>query len=220
MKFKGELHKVKLINFSVDIEEVIHQVPQGLKIFQENGKAIISMVDVQLKHMKTKWFPFVNFGYRHVAFRLLLDDREYSQQHEPQGIYFLKSFSENAPLNWMGNLIGNYQLTFAKLKEYFGAFNLQQKKNYVEYALDPYSVIDTEEGLQRKIKRIDRAYASKNGSVFVTKIAREHWPIQPIKCYHFATNFFKSAKLLGAFEVKNVIHYTWNDATKIEAHGA
>lgn len=215
MKFKGELHKVKLINFSVDIEEVINRVPKGLKILQENGKAIISMVDVQLKQMRTKWVPFLNFEYRHVAFRLLLDDKELSKNENPQGIFFLKSFSKNIPLNFAGNLIGNYQLTFANIKEHEGAFSLQQKNSFVEYALDANEKIEQNQELFQKIKRIDRAYASQNNETYVTKIAREDWPIQPVKCYHFATNFFKSAQFLGAFEVKDIIQYTWEDPSKI-----
>ena len=99
MKFTGELHNVKLINFSVNLEEVLPFVPNQLKILQENGKAIISMVDVQLKNMSPKILPFIKFSYRHMAFRLLIDDSGMNSEHEPKGVFFLKSFSENSILN-------------------------------------------------------------------------------------------------------------------------
>ena len=89
MKFIGELHNVRLINFSVSLEEIMPFVPNQLKILQDKGKAIISMVDVQLKNMKTKSLPFFKFGYRHIAFRVLLEDNA----TEPKGVFFLQSFS-------------------------------------------------------------------------------------------------------------------------------
>lgn len=214
MKFTGELHNVKLINFSVDLQEVLPMVPQSLKVFQENGKAIISMVDVQLKNMRPTWLPFFKFGYRHVAFRLLLDDSKFNKI-EPKGIYFLKSFSNRPLMNWVGNLISNYKLTNGKIKEIYDAFSLKQMGKYVDYALDPFSEVNEDNALYQKIHRIDRAYATEDNGIFVTKIARKHWPIEQVKCYHFATNFFKSAKLLGAFKVKDVIHYTWNEPKKV-----
>lgn len=216
MEFQGELHKVKLINFSVNVDEIQHLVPKELKALEEKGKAIISMVDVQLKQMRSKWFPFIQFGYRHVAFRLLLDDTSFSKNKAPKGIFFLKSFSQNMALNWAGNFIGNYQLSYANIKESLGAFSLKQKNNFVEYALDAQEKIDSDSDLYEKIKRIDRAYAIDHGKAMVTQIAREHWPIRPIKCYHFATNYFKSAQFLGAFEVQEVINYTWKDPQKID----
>jgi hypothetical protein len=215
MVFKGELHNVKLINFSVDFEEVKDMIPKELEVFQENGKAIISMVDVRLKKMTPVWIPFIKFGYRHVAFRLLLNDKSLSGETEPKGIFFLKSFSEHLPLNWAGNLIGNYNLTFAKIKEYFDAVSLKSKNKFIEYALDPYGLIESNTNLFNKIKRIDRAYATQKANVYVTQIVRKEWPIEPIKCYHFATNFFKTAKFLGAFQVKKPILYRWEHARLI-----
>ncbi|MDC1188357.1 DUF2071 domain-containing protein [Flavobacteriales bacterium] len=215
MKFTGELHNVKLINFSVNLEEVLPFVPNQLKILQENGKAIISMVDVQLKNMSPKILPFIKFSYRHMAFRLLIDDSGMNSEHEPKGVFFLKSFSENSILNKLGNIMADYQLSKVKVEEYFDAFSLKQDKKYVDYALDPYTNLEESEELYQKIHRIDRAYATKDEDIFVTEIARKNWPITPIKCYHFATNFFKSAKLLGAFKVDGVIDYTWQDAKQI-----
>jgi hypothetical protein len=211
MVFKGELHNVKLINFSVDIDEVKDLIPKGLEVFQENGKAIISMVDVHLKKMRPAWIPLIQFSYRHVAFRLLLDDKSLSGEMEPKGVFFLKSFSENIPLNWAGNLIGNYNLSFAKIKEYLDAVSLKSKSKFINYALDPYEKIENNASLFDKIKRIDRAYAKEKVNVYVTQIVRKEWPIEPIKCYHFATDFFKTATFLGAFQVKKPILYTWEE---------
>lgn len=216
MRFKGELHEVKLINFSVDINEVLPLVPKSLKVLEDKGRAIISMVDVQLKKMKPALFPVVRFDYRHVAFRLLLDDRNMNADGKPKGIFFLKSFSNRPFLNFFGNLLSKYNLTNAKVEEYFDAVSLKQEDNYVDYALDPYAAITENATLFQKIHRIDRAYATEQNNIFVTKIARKHWPIEPIKCYHFATNFFKTAKFLGAFRVKDVIDYTWNNPKLIK----
>ena len=92
MKFRGELRDIKLINFSVKLEEILPLVPKSFRVLQENGRAIISMVDVKLKNMYPSIFPFFKFGYRYVAFRLLLDDTEISGINKPKGVYFLKNF--------------------------------------------------------------------------------------------------------------------------------
>ena len=216
MKFKGELHEVKLINFSVDINEVLPLVPQSLKILEDKGRAIISMVDVQLKRMRPALLPFINFGYRHVAFRLLLDDEGLNLEGQPKGVFFLKSFSNRPFLNFFGNLISKYNLSNARVNEYFDAVSLKQADNYLDYALDPFTSVKENTTLHRKIQRIDRAYATDEKGIFVTRIARKHWPIEPVKCYHFATNFFKSAKFLGAFKVNEIINYTWNNPIQLK----
>lgn len=216
MKFNGELHNVKLINFSVDIEEILSMVPKNLKIFVHQGKAIISMVDVQLKSMHLSWFPVFKFNYRHIGFRLLLDDRRWSSLQEPKGIYFLKSFSEKKVLNFFGNIMANYKLSGARITESYDAFALEQNDNYIHYALDPFAKPNVDKTLFKYIKRIDRAYGINNGLVEITKITRKDWPIKPVKCYHFATNFFRSAKFLGAFKVDEVIKYQWNNPTVLK----
>jgi len=150
-----------------------------------------------------------------VAFRLLLSDEALSHENEPKGIFFLKAFSQHRLLNWGGNLVGNYNLLLAKINEGFNVFSLIKKKQFIEYSLDHKSEQQQDDDLYQKIKRIDRAYAQEKDEVIVTEIAREEWPIEPIKCVRFATNFFKSAKLLGAFQVKKVIDYTWKNPLKI-----
>ena len=63
--YKGELHDVRLVNFSVPIEEVVELVPANINVRNFNGRAMISMVDVKLKNMRPVAFPFIRFKYRH-----------------------------------------------------------------------------------------------------------------------------------------------------------
>ncbi len=211
MKFRGELRDIKLINFSVKLEEILPLVPKSFRVLQENGRAIISMVDVKLKNMYPSIFPFFKFGYRYVAFRLLLDDTEISGINKPKGVYFLKNFSNRPLLNFFGNLILNQKSTYANIMEYFDAVSLKQGSKHIEYALDPYSKCHYEPFLHQKIHRIDRVYETNENGILVSKIFKEnYWPIEPIKCYYFATNFFKTARFLGAFKVKDNLDYSWN----------
>ena len=95
--------------------------------------------------------------------------------------------------------------------EYFDAFSLKQGSKHIEYALDPYSKCSNEPFLHQKIHRIDRVYETNENGILVSKIFKEnYWPIEPIKCYYFATNFFKTARFLGAFKVKDNLDYYWN----------
>lgn len=205
--YKGELHNVKLINFSVDLEEVIPLVPEGIKVRDFDGKAIISMVNVKLRHMRPTGLPKgLSFDYQHVAFRLLVEDGPLNDG-ENKGIFFLKSFTDKPMIVWGGNLMTNYRLTHAKITEK-AAFRLEQGEHFVRYRLTDKPTPE-DEVLKSMIGAIDRAYAIEEGRLMKTAIQRETWPIQWVHCTDFETSFFKSARLLGAFEVREVIHYHW-----------
>lgn len=205
--YKGELHDVKLINFSVDIEEVFPLVPDGIKVRELDGKAIISMVNVKLKSMRPAGLPKgLSFDYQHVAFRLLVEDSSLNGG-ENKGIFFLKSFSDKPMVVWSGNLMTNYRLSNAQISEAEG-FRLDQGKNFIRYKLTNRVTAEDKE-LRSVIGAIDRAYAMEEGRLMKTLIQRETWPIDQVDCVDFETNFFRSAKLLGAFEVKETIHYQW-----------
>jgi uncharacterized protein YqjF (DUF2071 family) len=212
MKFSGELHKVKLINFSIEKEELNGMLPEKLKVLDYKGRALISMVDVQLKKMSASSF-LPSFAYRHVAFRLVIDDSEYSKEG-PKGIYFLKSFSSNAAMVLGGNLVANYNLCLSKFQAENNGLKISLDNQNIQYRFDESKVSENEE-LFQAIKRIDRAYAFKNDKVEITRITRKEWPIEPLNIVDFKTNFFKSAKLEGAFEVKKVIDYIWEKPVQI-----
>ncbi|GAB5523688.1 MAG: hypothetical protein Roseis2KO_15600 [Roseivirga sp.] len=205
--YKGELHEVKLINFSVNMEEVLPWVPAGIKVRDFNGKAIISMVNVKLRNMRPTGLPrALSFDYQHVAFRLLVDDSGLNEG-DHKGIFFLKSFSDKPMVVWSGNLMTNYGLSNAQINEAQG-FILDQGENFIRYKLTNRVATEDKE-LKSVIGAIDRAYAMEEGRLMKTLIQRETWPIEQVDCVDFETNFFRSAKLLGAFEVKETIHYQW-----------
>jgi hypothetical protein len=169
------------------------------------------MVDLKLKNMCPLNVPFLKFGYRHVAFRLLLDDTEISGISKPKGVYFLKNFSNQSVFNFIGNVLFKQNSTYASIIENSDAFSLRHRTKRLEYALDPYSKCVGEPFLHQKIHRLDRVYETNENGIFVSKIFKEnYWPIEPIKCYYFATNFFKTARFLGAFKVKDIFNYRWN----------
>lgn len=205
--YKGELHDVKLINFSVEMNEVLPWVPEGIKVRNFDGRAVISMVNVKLKYMRQTGLPKgLSFDYQHVAFRLLVEDSSLNGG-ENKGIFFLKSFANKPIVVWGGNLMTNYRLSNAMITE-DDEFNLQQGDRFVHYKLT--DKIPTEDkDLKKVIAALDRAYAIEEGKLMKTQIQREIWPIEQVDCVEFETNFFQSAELLGAFEVKEVIHYQW-----------
>jgi uncharacterized protein YqjF (DUF2071 family) len=212
MKFSGELHKVKLINFSIEKEELNGMLPETLKVLDYKGRALISMVDVHLKKMRVSSL-LPSFAYRHVAFRLVIDDSEYSKDR-PKGIYFLKSFSSNAAMVLGGNLVANYNLCYSNFQAESNGLKISLGNQDIQYRFDESMALENEE-LFQAIKRIDRAYAFINDKVKITRITRKEWPIEPLNIVDFKTNFFKSAKLEGAFEVKKVIDYIWEKPVQI-----
>jgi uncharacterized protein YqjF (DUF2071 family) len=209
IRYTGELHNVQLINFSVERKEVEPLVPWKIKIRDFNGRAMISMVNVQLQHMHPTFLPeSIYFNYQHIGFRLLVDDA-YQNGGVHKGIYFIKSFTEKPIIAQGGRLFTDYNLETAEIIATNQMLALQQGEHYLTYALDENPPVLKDEKLKEHIGNIDRAYSILNGQIRKTQIQRETWPIQWVNCYHFRTNFFKSARLEGAFVVPETIPYEW-----------
>lgn len=215
LTYIGELHNIRLVNFWVDINEVREQVPRRLKIRNFNGKALISLVNVELEKMHPSFLPAAyHFHYRHVAFRLLLDDSDYNDG-ENKGVFFLRSFTQNKRIVGGGNLLTDYHLEHAEIRNLDRMMNLQQGNKYFNYAIDPGSEIKTDEEQRKIIGAIDRAYSMHDGQIKMVRIMREKWPIRQVECYLAETNFFETAKPASAFVVDEIIHYRWNAAENI-----
>jgi uncharacterized protein YqjF (DUF2071 family) len=213
IKFLGELHEVKLINFSVERDELKGAVPEKIKVRDFNGRAMISMVNVKLRNMRPAFVPAFRFNYQHVAFRLLVDDAGYNNGTQ-KGIYFLRSFTNKPLIVWGGSLITEYKLEKAEILDAGYAFRLSKGSKYIRYHIEEK---EPEINLQLKITigALDRAYSVLGNDVRVTQIQREKWPIEPIVCDGFETNFFESARLEGAFDVKETIYYQWLPPKKV-----
>ncbi|OEJ99722.1 DUF2071 domain-containing protein [Roseivirga misakiensis] len=213
--YSGTLNDVKLVNFSVAMDEVLPLVPKEIKVLDFNGRAVISMVNVKLKQMRPSFFPkWLSFEYQHVAFRLLVDDTNLNSG-KAKGIYFLKSFTNKPLISVFGNLLSHYKLSNAEIHDVYG-FDLWQNKKFLHYNLNEKTPLQ-KEWLKTSIGAIDRAYAVDNSSIYCTLIQREKWPIEWVNCIGFKTNFFKTAEFLGAFSVNEVIDYKWLPAKKISA---
>ena len=209
----GRLQDVRLINFSVDIEEVKPLVPAELSIRNFNGRAVISMVNVHLRHMRPKGLPkALGFHYQHIGFRLLIDDAHLNKG-EAKGIYFLRSFTDTPWVAKVGNWMTHYRLSKARIEDPFN-FELTQGDQFLRYRLT-HEQAEQDDQLKAMIQAVDRAYAVDYNSLLKTQIQREQWPIQWVGCEGFETNFFKSARFLGAFEVPEVIDYEWLPPEKV-----
>ena len=205
--YKGELHDVRLINFLVPMDEVVNKLPTGIVARDFNGSAMISMVDVKLKNMRATAFPFIRFGYRHIAFRLLIDDSAHSGGSY-KGIFFLKAFTNKPLIAFGGELMTDYNLGVANISEDSNEVTIRQAGNRVRYCLDGSDVEPNTE-LESSIGAIDRAYSVLGNTLRVTQIQREKWPIRLVNCTGFENTFFSSAKLVGAFRVMETIYYDW-----------
>ena len=212
IKYIGELHDIRLINFSVDINEIRDKVPTNIKVRDFNGRALISMVDVKLKNMHPAFVPsFCNFSYRHVAFRLLIEDKQYNEGIN-KGIFFYQSFTDKALIVEGGKLLTEYKLELATINENDNHVIVNQGDNVVKYSIEDEIIVTPDENsknLQKTIGALDRAYSFLGDSLRVTQIQREKWPIQPVQCHDFSTNFFSTARFEAAFRVFETIYYKW-----------
>jgi hypothetical protein len=212
INYKGELHNIRLINFWVDKKEVADLVPPQLKIRDFNGRALISMVNVELENMHPAFLPeATHFSYRHVAFRLLLDDAEFNNG-ESKGIYFFRSFTNKAHIVTGGNLLTNYRLEKAEIICLDRMMELKQGNNYFNYALELEKKANYGPEQFETIGALDRAYSMHDKKIKMIRIQREKWPIRPVNCYLMETNFFKTAEFASAFVVDETIYYKWLSA--------
>jgi hypothetical protein len=215
ISYLGELHGVQLINFSVDREEVEPYVPWKIKIRDIEGRALISMVNVRIQNMHPTFVPqSLHFAYRHIGFRLLIDDTQWNGGLH-KGIFFIRSFTNNSLIAQGGQLITDYHLEKAEIVCTDELLALKKDTQFLTYALDKQKPSPVNKDLQQTIAAIDRAYSYYDGQIRMTKIMREKWPIEWVNCYHFKTNFFKTARFEGAFQVNQPIHYQWQSSRPI-----
>lgn len=205
--YKGELHDVRLINFSVEMDEVAGKVPSSIKVRAVNGRAMISMVDVKLRAMRATRFPLFRFGYRHVALRLLVDDSAYTNE-TPKGIFFLRSFTDQRLISIGGKMLTDYNLETASIVEQDGDVIISKDGAVIRYGIDR-TLIEVNEELHQTIGALDRAYSTLGNSVRVTQIQREKWPIRQVACTSWQNTIFKTSRLEGAFRVFEMIGYDW-----------
>jgi hypothetical protein len=209
LSYLGELHGVQLINFSVEREEVEPFVPWKIKIRDVGGRAMISMVNVSLKNMHPTFVPqSLHFDYRHIGFRLLIDDSHWNGGLQ-KGIFFIRSFTDNTLIARGGQLMTDYNLEKAEIISTNELLALKKDKQYLTYALNEQKPVAANKDLQHTIGTIDRAYSYLDGQIRMTRILREKWPIEWVNCYHFQTNFFETARFEGAFQVNETIYYQW-----------
>ncbi len=212
LQFQGELHDIVLVNFSVDPAEVSELLPKPLELRLFDGRAMISMVDVCLQNMRAKGpLGSFSFDYQHIGFRILVKDAKWNQDASNHGIYFLDSLTDRKLIALGGSMLSNYRLAHASLHQLPQGLDLRQGEKHLHYdfsgpVLQPsQSQIE----LQKVIGGIDRAWAVENSQLLKTQIVREKWPLEPVSCNRFETNFFESARLEGVFRVPETIHYTW-----------
>lgn len=217
---RGELHDIHLINFSVDPLELLHRfgpLPKPLKPRLHEGRALISMVDVQLRKMRaaTWWLPF-RFSYQHVAFRLLVEDESFTDTPDRNGIFFLKSFTNRPMITAGGNRLTNFNFQTAHIDNFTSGMRLSTDENFIAYDIDgPLSETTHPTRITEVISRIDRAYAVEEAAIWETRILRDRWPLRPMHCNHFSTNFFNSARLEAVHKVPEPIPYTWLPPRKL-----
>jgi len=212
LRFKGELHDIILVNFTVDMDEVVDQVPNDIRIRDFEGRAMISMVNVKLKQMRPSFLPqWASFDYQHIGFRLLVEDHPYYEgQTADRGIYFLDSFTSRPLMALGGAMLTDYRLQTAEVINDQHSLDLRKASKILSYRVAENQAPEQHNHeLLQTIGAIDRAYSKLGAQTRVTQIMREKWPLVPMEVQDFRTNFFRTARIEGIFRVPEIIHYQW-----------
>lgn len=208
LSFRGTLHEVRLVNFSIDTSEAQPFLPPPLRAGNLHGRALVSMVSVRLRSMRLRSLPALcGFGYRHVAFRLLVDDSQYTGG-PTKGIYFVRSFVHNPLLALGGNILTDFRFSSAHIEQTQEQL-LVTSGNSSIVARFSDKPVNADPDLHNVIGAIDRAYTVHNRRVYRVQIQRTSWPLVPLECTYFQTSFFHSTRFEGAFIVPGTIPYVW-----------
>ena len=206
VSYEGLLNDIKVINFSVALDEVELLLPAGLKAMNFEGRAMISLADLQLCEMRPKYLPkWLALNYRHVALRVLVERKKAGSGTEP-AIYFLKSFCGSACLVCGGDFLTDYRLCKAKIK---GAnmTSIETPNTFLNYTLSGQNDIVDEQDICRTA-RLNTAYAVHGGDIWQTQIQPDDWPLEPVNCSAFTTNLFNDYRVEAAYEVKGTLDFS------------
>ncbi len=204
--YEGLLKDVKVINFSVALDELAPLMPAGLKAMNFEGRAMISLADLQICEMRPKYLPkWLALNYRHVALRVLVERKKAGSGTEP-AIYFLKSFCESACLVCGGGFLTDYRLCKAKIKG-GNETSIETPNTFLNYALNSEKDTSDKQDL-RRTARLNTAYAVHGEDIWQTQIQPDDWPLEPVNCSAFATNLFKDYRLEAAYEVKGTLDFS------------
>lgn len=215
IRFTGELHEIRLVNFYVDKDELAGHLPEAITMRDFGGRAMISMVNVMLRKMHPGFLPgFGYFEYRHIAFRLLVEDAGLNGGVN-KGIYFLRSFTSDPVIVKAGALFTGYRLELAEIQSIDRMLELKKGTEKLAYALDLDSAGKAAPALLETVAALDRAYAVNGNTLQMVRILRDRWPLRAVDCYHFENTFFQTAELAGAFVVDDMIPYEWLPAQHI-----
>lgn len=217
IEYTGDLHDVELVQFSLAPEEVAPALPHPLKPRLFGGRAVVSLVHVMLRGMRPSFTPRpFHFDYRHIAFRLLVDDSKLDPEGLARGIFFVRSFTDRPVLARAGSLLTHYRLTPARIEAEPEGLAVRQAGKALSYLRaageEPGApgLFGDWDQARAVLGSLDRAYAvDPAGGIWRTRILRPDWPIEPLAVSGFATDFFTTARFECAFKVREVIPYRW-----------
>lgn len=225
LRFQGELHDIELVQFSLDPDEARRHLPEPLAPRIQDGRALVSLVNVRLVGMRPRWVPRrLTFGFRHVALRMMIDDRPFTGMGEERGLFFVRSFTEHPFIAFGADWLSHYRLTRADVHATGGGWEICQEDKVVRYRLSepggrPEGPLFTDWArAEVPVASLDRAYAvDRRGDVWRTVIRRPDWPLVPMGVQDFRVDFFDSARLECGFRVAVPVPYVWEAPERIAA---
>ncbi len=219
LSFCGSLFNIKLVQFSLAVEEARHHLPDGFDPVVRRGRAIVSLANVQLERMRLTWMPrWLGFNYRHVAFRFLVDASGAIGSATEPGIFFVRTFTDRAWLARAADWLTYYRVTPARIHTTADSMLLEQGNRRIAYHL---ASADTEPRLHGPaietwpeatslVQPLDHAYGvTPRGQTVMTHVQRPGWPIRPMEVVGFSTNFFETAQLECGFRIDQHVPYVW-----------
>lgn len=214
LTFHGELSDIRLVQFSLDPKEARLHLPPQLSPLIIRSRALVSLVDVSLKRMRPSFVPpLLGVAYRHIAFRMLIDDSCFSRGRERYGIFFVRSFAQSRFITLSAALLTHYRLCVADISDFGESVQVQGVLDYSLWRLEPALRGDVFRGWEEAreiVGAVDRAYAvDGKGRVLLTQILRPEWPIEPADLESFSTSFFSSARPECGFRIERSVPYTW-----------
>ncbi len=222
-----------VLTFAVPKQELESLIPECLTLDTFNNQyAFIAIAMVQTKNLRPKGLPkFLGNDFFLIGYRIFV---RYTNPNGKilRGLYIIKSETNKAKMQFLGNLFTQYKYTKTDIQE-----TKSEEKTSIKSIKSDFKVIlnnnlnNVELPIKSPFQSWKEArkfagplpftftYNEKTNEILIIQGVRKHWKPKPINVDYFHFSFlntlhFKNIQLANAFVINN-IPYSWKKG-KIE----
>jgi hypothetical protein len=209
---QGIIDRRMLVNFIADPEVVQKILPQPFKPKVYNGKSIVGICLIRLKHVRPKGFPdFIGINSENAAHRIAVEWKENEKTLE--GVYIPRRDTSSLLNHFGGGRIFPGKHFHAKFDveekngSYHIAFNSSDDTSIsidanVSNELDSNSIFKDLESASEFFRKGSVGYSPNGNNYDGLKLTAFSWEVKPLKVSQVYSSFFDNEKIFPKSSVQ------------------